>query len=173
MSEYNFESCADIDTLNFAQKVALRPFSEEFQRNIAASEQAHKDRCYPHQEVYDLVCEELRLKYVTRYTEAKTPLEAKIEKVRLLALRKIGNIEDEMEKIRRKIQREHDAHPVIAEATAVYKAATLGSDQTRDIEFQPYWDEYQVKIAGITAEYQSRERELQGGTRLKRYVAHA
>ena len=171
MSEYNFESCADIDTLNFAHKLALRPFSEEFQRNIAAAEQAHKDRCFPHQEVYDEVCEEVRMKYVARYTEAKTPLEAKIEKVRLLALRKITKLEQEMEKIRLKIQREHDAHPVIAEATAIYKAATADSDATRDIEVQPFWDEYQAKIATITAEYQAREKELQGGTRMKRYVA--
>ncbi len=170
MSQYNFETCADIDTLNFAHKMALRPFSEEFQRNIAAIEQAHKDRCYPHQEVYDAVCEEIRLKYVTQYVEAKTPLEAKIEKIRLLALRKIRKVEEEMEKIRLKIQCEHDAHPVIAEATAVYKAATADSDQQRDIEVQPYWDEYQSKIATITAEYQEREKQLAGGTKLKRYV---
>jgi hypothetical protein len=169
LSLYNFETCADIDTLNFAHKMAIKPFSDEFHANIAAIEQAHADRCFPYQEEYDVKCEELRTKYAAEYQKAKAPLDTKIEKVRQHALRKINAIIDEIEVTRKRFQKQHDTHPVIQDATYLYKEATRASDEQRDIEVQPFWDEYQAKIAPIVAEYQEREKQLVGGSRLKIY----
>jgi hypothetical protein len=158
--DYNFDSCADVDTLNQAYQMCLAPFVTEHEERITPVEKELADFAKPFQEEYDIATKAVYEAAQCAWGHQEKMMREQLESIRRKALDRMRIVERKYAKIQEGIQGLHDSDPVVVQATKIFKEAIKEQDEKRDAVVAESFKLFQETIAPIQEQYKKRFKEL-------------